>query len=116
MGCLLACEKNDEQRKICCVFKKKSQSKDGIDGIQINNALTSVTKNVTYAELAYAEEEMQKTYELPKKFQVEIPEEEFGLHARDFGTTLAIKNSLLNIFFSFIRTTANTWKNKCNDS
>ena len=59
-----------------------------------------MTENVTYAELAYAEEEMQKTYEIPKKCQVEIPEEikkEFGLHARDFGTALATKSSLLNI-------------------
>ena len=60
-----------------------------------------MTENVTYAELAYAEEEMQKTYGIPKKCQVEIPEEikkEFGLHARDFGTALAIKSSLLNIW------------------
>ena len=48
-------------------FKKKSQSKDETDGIQITNVLTSVTENVTSAELAYAEDEMQKTYEYPKK-------------------------------------------------
>ena len=44
-------------------FKKKSQRKDEADGIQITNVLTSVIEKVTSAaELAYAEEEMQKTY------------------------------------------------------
>ena len=48
-------------------FLKKSQSKDETDDIKITNALTSVTENVTSAEVAYAEEEIQKTYESPKK-------------------------------------------------
>ena len=71
-------------------FKKKSQSEDGTDGIQISNVLTSVIENVTSVELAYADEEMQKTYEHPKKYQVEISakiKKEVGLYARDFGTT-----------------------------
>ena len=42
-------------------FKKKSQSKDETDGIQITNVLTSLTENVTSVELAHAEE-IQKTY------------------------------------------------------
>ena len=50
-----------------------SQSKDETDGIQITNILTSVTENVTSVEFAYVEEEMQKTYEHPKKYQIEIP-------------------------------------------
>ena len=53
--------------KFLAYFKNKSQSKDETDGIQITNVLTSVTENVTSAELAYAEEEMQMTYERPKK-------------------------------------------------
>ena len=40
MGCLLACEKTMNKEKIIVYFKKKSQSKDGTDGIQINNVLT----------------------------------------------------------------------------
>ena len=48
-------------------FKKKSQSKDKTDGIQITNVLISVTENVSPAELAHAEEEMQKVYERRKK-------------------------------------------------
>ena len=32
-----------------------------------------MTENVPSAELAYVEEKMQKTYERPKKHQVEIP-------------------------------------------
>ena len=32
-----------------------------------------MTENVTSAELAFAEEDMQKTYGCPKKYQVEIP-------------------------------------------
>ena len=53
-----------------------------------------MTGNVTSAERAYAAEEMQKTYESPKKYQVEIPakiKKEVGLYARDFGTASAIK-------------------------
>ena len=82
------------KEKFLAYFKKKSQSKNETDGIQITNVLTSVTKNVTSAELVYAEEEMQKTYELPKKYQVEIPakiKKEVDLYARDFGTASAIK-------------------------
>ena len=75
-------------------FKKKSQSKDETRGIRITNVQTSVTENVTSAELAYAEEEIQKTYEHPKKYQVEIPakiKKEVGLYARDFGTASAVE-------------------------
>ena len=42
-------------------FQKKSQSKDETHSVQITNVLTSVSENVTSVELAYAEEEMQKT-------------------------------------------------------
>ena len=41
--------------KFLAYFKKKSQSKDETDDIKITNVLTSVTQNVTSAELAYAE-------------------------------------------------------------
>ena len=93
-----------DKEKFFAYFKKKSQSKDETDGIQITNVLTSVTGNVTSAELAYAEE-TQKTYERPKKYQVKIPakiKKEFGLYARDFGTASAIKSSLLNIRNTFL--------------
>ena len=43
-----------------------------------------MTENVTSADLAYTEEEMQKTYERPKKYQVQIPakiKKEVGLYA-----------------------------------
>ena len=49
------------KEKFLAYFKKKSQSKDETDDIKITNVLTSVTQNVTSAELVYAEEEMQKT-------------------------------------------------------
>ena len=49
------------KERFLAYFKKKSQSKDETDGIQINNFLTSVTENVTSAEFAYSEKEMQKT-------------------------------------------------------
>ena len=91
---------------------------DETDGIQIANVLTSVTENVTSAELAYAEEEMQKTYERPKIYQAEIPAKikKVGLYARDFGTALAIKKFTTKYpKYSFIRTTVNTWKKKCNN-
>ena len=74
---------------------------------------------MTSAELAYAEEEMKNTYERPKKYQVEIPakiKKEIGPYAKDFGTASAIKKFLIRYpKYSFIRTTVNTWKKKCND-
>ena len=72
------------KKKFLAYFRKKSKRKDE----------PLVTENVTSAELAYAEEEMQKTYERPKKYQVETPakiKKEVGLYARDFGTASAIK-------------------------
>ena len=61
MGWLLAWEKKINKKKIRVYFKKKSQSKDETDGIQITNVLTSLTENVTSVELAHAEV-IQKTY------------------------------------------------------
>ena len=78
------------KEKFLAYFKKKSESKDDTDGIQITNVLTSVAENVTSVELAYAEEEMQKTYERPKKYQVEIP-------AKIKVLLQQLKSSLLNI-------------------
>ena len=49
------------REKFRAYLKRKSQSKDETNGIQITNVLTSMTENVTSAELAYAEEKMQKT-------------------------------------------------------
>ena len=107
------------KEKFLAYFKKKSQSKDETDGIQITNVLTSVTENVSSAKLAYAEEQIQKTYELPQKYQVENPakiQKEVGLYARNFGTASAIKKFTTEYpKYSFIRTTVNTWKKKCND-
>ena len=107
------------KEKFLAYFKKKSQRKDENDGIQITNVLTSVTENVTSAELAYAEEEMQKTYERPKKYQAEIPakiKEEVGLYARDFSTASAIEKFTTKYpKYSFVRTRVNTWRKKCND-
>ena len=79
-----------------------------------------MTENVTSADLAYTEEEMQKRYERPKKYQAQIPakiKKEVGLYAWDFGTASAIKK-FTNKYrkYSFIRTTVNTWKKECNDS
>ena len=55
------------KEKFLAYFKKKSQSKDQTNCIQITYVLSSVTEYVTSAKLAYAEEEMQKTCERPKK-------------------------------------------------
>ena len=107
------------KEKFLVYFKRKSQSKDKTDGIQITNVSTSVTKKVTSAELASTEEEMQKTYERPRKYQVEIAvriKKEVGLYARDFGPASAIKKFTTKYpKYSFIRTTVNTWEKKCND-
>ena len=102
-----------DKEKFLAYFKKKSQSKDETDVIQITNALTSVTENGTSGELALAEEDMQKTYGCPKKYEVDIPakiKKEAGLYARDFGTASAIKKFTTKYpKHSFIRTTVNTW-------
>ena len=96
------------KEKFLAYFKKKSQSKDETNGIPITNVLTSMTENVTSEELAYAEKVMQKTYEHPKKYHVEIPgkiKKEVDLYASDFGTALAIKKFTTKYpKYSFIRT------------
>ena len=61
-------KKKISKEKFIAYFKTKPQSKDEIDGIPI----TLVTENATSVEPAYAEEEMQKTYERPKICQVEF--------------------------------------------
>ena len=57
---------------------------------------------------------------MPKKYQVEIPakiKKEVGLYARGFITASAIKKFTTKYLkYSFIRTTVNTWKKKCNNS
>ena len=107
------------KEKFLAYFKKKSQSKDETDGIQITNVLISVTENVTFTEIASAEEEMQKTNERPKKYQVEISakiKKEVGLYARDCDTVSAIKKFTTKYpKYSFFRTTVNTRKKKCNN-
>ena len=107
------------KEKFLAYFKSKAQNKDETNGIQITNVLTSVTENVTSAELTYYEDEIQKTQECPKKYQVEIPAKitkETGLYARDFGTASVIKKFTTKYpKYSFIRTTVNTWKKKCNN-
>ena len=99
------------KEKFYAYFKKKSQSKDETNGIQITNVPTSMTENVTSSELVNAEE-MQKTYKRPKKYQVEIPAKirrEVDLYARDFGTLSATKMFTTKCpQYSFIRTTVNT--------
>ena len=81
-------KKKMNKQKFRVYFKKNSQSKDEASSIQMTNVLTSVTENLTSVELGNAEEEMQKTYKRPKKYQVEIPpkiKKEVSLYARDFG-------------------------------
>ena len=59
-----------------------------------------MTENVPSAELANVEEKMQKTYERPKKHQVEIPAKKFKKLAcmQEILVLLQqLKSSLLNI-------------------
>ena len=113
MQWLLLSEKKTNKEKFIAYFKNKSQSKDETNGMQITNVLTSVTENVTSAELAYAEGEIQKTYERKKKYQVEIPAKikKVDLYARDFGAASTIKK-FTNKYpkYFFVRATVNNWK------
>ena len=45
-------KKKINKEKFLAYFKKRSQSKDETDGIQITNVLTSVTENTSSAEFA----------------------------------------------------------------
>ena len=78
-----------------------------------------MTENVIPAELAYAEEEIQKIYKSPKKYQVEIPakiKKEVGLYARGFDTAWTIKKLTTKYLkYSFVRIPVNNWKKKCDD-
>ena len=78
-----------------------------------------MTENITSEELAYTEEEMQKAYERPKRYDVEIPaksKREIGLYAKDFGTASAIKKFTTKYWkYPVIRITDNAGKKKCND-
>ena len=78
-----------------------------------------MTESVTSVEFPNTEEQMQKKYELTQKYQVRIPakiKKKVGLHARDFGAASAIKKFTTKYpKYSFIRTTVNIWKKKCND-
>ena len=93
-----------------------------LNGIRMCKFLSieRLSENLTFAELAFATEEMQKKYERPKKYQVEILQRSRkklpGLYVRDFGTASAIKkiNTKYQKYF-FIRTAVNPWKKKCND-
>ena len=80
------------KEKILAYFKNKSQSKDETNVIQITN--------VTSAELTYPKEEMQRTYEHPKKYKVEIPakiKKEVGCMQGILVLLQQLKSSLLNI-------------------
>ena len=71
-----------------------------LNGIRMCKFLSieRLSENLTFAELAFATEEMQKKYERPKKYQVEILQRSRkklpGLYVRDFGTASAIKKIL----------------------
>ena len=69
MRWILAWEKERWTKKNFAYFKKKSQTKDETEDIQITNVLTSVREKVTSAEFAYPEEEMQKTYSAKKNIK-----------------------------------------------
>ena len=49
------------KEKFLAYFARKSQTKVEIDGIQIARVLPSTTENFTSAELAFAEDEIQKS-------------------------------------------------------
>ena len=73
------------------------------------------TENVTPVELAFAEDIIQMSYEPPKKYWKDIPEninKEVSIHARDLGTTAsAFKKFTINYpKYSFVRITTKITK------
>lgn len=85
-----------------------------ISRLQISRLLSSATENVTSAELTFAEDKIQKSYERHKKYMKDIPKK--IKHARNFGTASAIKKFTIKYpKYSFVRTTVNSWKKKYED-
>ena len=101
-----------KQRKFPAYFGKKSQTKVETDGIQITRVLSSATENTSEKEKAFAEDEIQKLYERPKKYLKDIPEmikKKVGIHTSDFGTASAIKEFTMKYpTYSSVRTTVNS--------
>ena len=104
------------KEKFLRYFKKKENTSENDEDITITNVVTSVTKDVTNAELSFAVDEIKKSHSRPKQYQKQIPENvkrEVGKYASIFGTSSAIKKfSLKYPKHSFIRTSVNNWKNK----
>lgn len=68
-------------------FAKKSQTKVETDVIQIISVLSSTTENIASAELAFAKEQIQSSYEQSKKNVKDSTEKikkEVGIHAKGF--------------------------------
>ena len=55
-------------------FLKRLPPKVEKDGIQITCVLSLAIENVTPVELAFAEDMIQMSYKLPKKYLKDIPE------------------------------------------
>ena len=76
------------------INKEQIKTKIETDVIQITHVLSTATENIISAELAFAKDEMQKSYECPKKYVKGLPEKikkEVGTHARDFGIAVTAK-------------------------
>ena len=98
-------------------FFKKNKNTEKAGEITVTKVVSSATKAITNAELRFAVNEIDKLHGRLKKYQKEIPEKvkrEVGNHALTFGTSSAIKKySVKYPKFTFIRSSVNNWKNKC---
>ena len=110
------CKMNKE--KFLRYFKKKENTSENNEDVTVTNVVTSVTKDITNAELSFAANEIKKSHSRPKQYQKKIPEYvkiEVGKHASIFETFSTIKRfSLKYPKHRFIRTSVNDWNSKVN--
>ena len=89
------------KEKLLAQFAKKLQAKIETDGIQFTNVLSSAAEDVISAQLTFAEDEIQNSYECPKKYVQVIPrkiKKEASIHGGDLGWRKQFKSS--KVFFS----------------
>ena len=100
------------KEKFLRYFKKKENTSENNEDARITNVVTSVTKDITNAELSFAVGEIKKLHNRPEQYQKKILENlkiEVEKHESIFGACFAIKKfSLKYPKHRFNRTTVQT--------
>ena len=104
-----------DKKAFLSYFKSKKKIEETRD-VQLTGIFKPATSNVYRAELAFAEQEEERSISKKQRYQKSIPEKikiEVGRYAKDFGTQSAIKKfSAKYPQHVFNRTSVNYWKGK----